>query len=204
VLVVITTFPVLGSDHAELWSTKVQPIFDIHCVKCHGPIEQKSDLELDTPEAVFKGGDEGIVVVAGKPDESRLYQYLAPDADTHMPPKKQLSEADIASIHQWITSLASSESSNKPTESTPPRSFGSIPEAIDEHLTDAWYKLSLKPADHIDDRTWARRLYLDLAGRIPTASESAGFLASTAPNKRAELVDHLLASDDYAVRMREL
>ena len=43
-----------GTDAAALWSSKVQPLFDVNCVKCHGPLEQKSGLELDTPQAVLK------------------------------------------------------------------------------------------------------------------------------------------------------
>src|SRR5678815_55619 len=85
-----------GADAAALWSAKVQPLFDVNCSKCHGPLEQKSGLELDTPEAVLKGGDEGKVIVPGKPEESRLFQYLDPKSDPHMPPKKQLGNAEIA------------------------------------------------------------------------------------------------------------
>ena len=48
-----------GADVAALWSSKVQPIFDANCVKCHGLIQQKSGLELDSLEAVLKGGHEG-------------------------------------------------------------------------------------------------------------------------------------------------
>ena len=44
----------LGADASKLWSEKVQPIFDVNCVKCHGPLEQKSGLELDTPAAILK------------------------------------------------------------------------------------------------------------------------------------------------------
>src|SRR6187399_1488909 len=69
-----------AGDAAALWRGTVQPLFDVQCVKCHGPIEQKSGLELDTPEAIFKGGDDGHVVVPGKPDERRLYKYLAADS----------------------------------------------------------------------------------------------------------------------------
>src|SRR5437764_15251653 len=82
-----------AADAAALWSGKIQPLFDVNCVKCHGVIEQKSGLELDSPEMVMKGGDDGAVVVPGKPEKSRLYKYLAPDSDPHMPPKKQLTDA---------------------------------------------------------------------------------------------------------------
>jgi mono/diheme cytochrome c family protein len=191
----------LAGDAAALWSGSVQPLFDVHCVKCHGPIEQKSGLELDTPEAVFKGGDEGTVVIAGKPEESRLYQYLAADSDPHMPPKKQLKDSEIAAVKEWITALAA-DSQDQTTTELP--SFGSITEAVDHFIAAGWQSRGVTPAPAADDRTWCRRVWLDLAGRVPTAAELAEFLQSTAPDKRAALVDRLLASPEYAVHMREL
>lgn len=190
----------------ELWSSKIQPLFDVHCVKCHGPIEQKSGLELDTAQAVFNGGDEGKVVTPGKPDESRLFQYLAPDSDPHMPPKKQLSDADRDLIRQWIEALPSDlakvESAPQPSGNF--RDFPNISEAINFYIAEGWQKRSIQPARAVDDRTWCRRLYLDLAGRIPSATELQSFLQSTSPSRRADLIDQLLASDEYPIRMREL
>lgn len=49
----------------------------------------------------------------------------------------------------------------------------------------------------IDDATFVRRIYLDLAGRIPTATEVTDFLNSSAENKRGALIDDLLESADY-------
>ena len=37
-----------AADPAAVWSAKVQPLFDVHCVKCHGPIERHAGLALDT------------------------------------------------------------------------------------------------------------------------------------------------------------
>ncbi len=48
------------------------------------------------------------------------------------------------------------------------------------------------------DSIMARRLYLDLAGRIPTLSEAREYAASTDPRKREVLVDRLLASSEFA------
>ena len=48
------------------------------------------------------------------------------------------------------------------------------------------------------DAVWCRRAHLDLAGRIPTVAEARAFVADTAADKRARLVDALLASDDFA------
>jgi len=48
------------------------------------------------------------------------------------------------------------------------------------------------------DAIMARRLHLDLAGRIPTADEARKYATSTAPRKREELVDRLLATPEFA------
>jgi hypothetical protein len=42
-----------------------------------------------------------------------------------------------------------------------------------------------------------RRLYLDVAGRIPTAVELLGYLNDKAPDKRSRLIDKLLASEGF-------
>ena len=46
----------------------------------------------------------------------------------------------------------------------------------------------------VDDATFLRRIYLDIAGRIPNYEETQAFLDSKKPNKRAILIDELLDS----------
>lgn len=203
VCAVAGTHPVSGAPAGELWTAKVQPLLDLHCVKCHGPLERKSGLELDTPEAVLKGGDEGPAIVPGRPEESRLYQYLAADSDPHMPPKKQLSEGDRATIHAWITAMEPVAALAKPQEKAA-RDFANPTTAIDTLITEGWKQRGIEPASPISDQVWCRRVYLDLAGRIPTASELQEFLGSSAADKRSQLIERLLASPEYAVRMREV
>src|SRR5688572_15583838 len=159
-----------GANSAALWSSKVQPIFDANCVKCHGLIERKSGLELDSPEAVMKGGNEGEVVVPGKPEKSRLYQYLAADSEPHMPPKKQLTEVQREAVREWIAAMATS--TTKPEKKAKsPRRFDSVTQAIDVSMAESWKQNRTQPAALAHDRTWCRRVYLDLAGRIPTRTE---------------------------------
>ncbi|MCZ6574212.1 MAG: DUF1549 domain-containing protein [Planctomycetota bacterium] len=55
----------------------------------------------------------------------------------------------------------------------------------DHHLT---------PNGLADDATWARRTYLAIVGRIPTADEVRAYVRSKASDKSYELVDELLAS----------
>ncbi len=203
-LALLATGAAPAADSAALWTAKLQPLLDTHCAKCHGPLEQKGGLEVDTPQALLKGGDEGPVLVPGQPDQSPLYQVLAPGADPHMPPKKQLSDAERAIVRDWITALAEPAAADPPAAPLAPRSFSSIGEAVDALVSEAWQQRGLAPAPPLDDRTWARRLTLDLAGRIPTPAEQDAFLQAPAESRRAELVDRLLASDEYPLRMREL
>ncbi len=51
------------------------------------------------------------------------------------------------------------------------------------------------------DNQFLRRIYLDIAGRIPTYDEADAFLNDRAPNKRAVLIDKLLDSEGYVMRM---
>ncbi len=193
----------VATDPSALWTGKVQPILDVNCVKCHGPLQQKSGLELDTVEALMKGGDDGAVIVPGKPQESRLYKNLASDAEQHMPPKKQLSEADRKAVREWISSV-SKAAMDAATKPHPPRHFDAVTEAVDTLISEGWKQRKVKPASAVDERTWCRRVYLDLAGRICTAAELQAYLDAPASSRRAALVDRLLASDEYPAHMREL
>ncbi|MDF1752882.1 MAG: DUF1549 domain-containing protein [Verrucomicrobiales bacterium] len=57
------------------------------------------------------------------------------------------------------------------------------------------------PNEMTNDEQFMRRIYLDVAGRIPTYAEAARFLDSRDRNKRAALIDELLETDAFAMRM---
>jgi hypothetical protein len=52
----------------------VRPIFQKHCVACHGPTLQMGDLRLDRRESMLRS-----VIVPGKSRESKLLARVAPD-----------------------------------------------------------------------------------------------------------------------------
>jgi hypothetical protein len=54
------------------------------------------------------------------------------------------------------------------------------------------------------DAEFLRRVYLDLAGKIPTSEQAREFLADGAGDKRTKLVDRLLSGPDFPRRMQEL
>jgi hypothetical protein len=68
---------------------------------------------------------------------------------------------------------------------------------IDQLLFDKMAADAVTPAPPSSDAEFLRRVYVDLTGRIPTPDAAQAFLSSSEPNKRAKLVDDLLASPAY-------
>lgn len=80
-----------------------------------------------------------------------------------------------------------------PVDSFPPtRNF------IDELVFSNLRELGVPASPLADDSVFLRRVTLDVAGRLPTAAETAEFLASTAADKRDVVIDRLLASPEHA------
>src|SRR3954468_18403078 len=69
---------------------------------------------------------------------------------------------------------------------------------IDEVIAQAHVGPLAPPAG---DAEFARRLYLDLTGMVPSSAELAAFVSDAAPDKRTKLVDQMLASPRYARHM---
>ena len=68
---------------------------------------------------------------------------------------------------------------------------------VDAMLATHWQEYGVEPSRPLDDAAFARRVYLELSGRIPTHDELVAFLGSKSGDKRAELVDRLLESPGY-------
>ncbi len=60
---------------------------------------------------------------------------------------------------------------------------------------------SQQPNDLCSDEVFLRRIYLDVAGRIPTLEEARTFLDSESETRREDLIDRLLSSPDYVSNM---
>jgi Protein of unknown function (DUF1549)/Protein of unknown function (DUF1553) len=72
-----------------------------------------------------------------------------------------------------------------------------IGEVVDHYVDAVLRREAVEPTSAADDATLIRRLTLDLAGRIPTAGELGSYVASTDPDKRARLIDRLIASPSF-------
>jgi len=81
----------------------IEPILDARCVGCHGDTEPKKGVNLTTYETVMAGGEEGPIVVAGKPEESELVEVIAAGHEPRMPFKQDpLTDEEIAKISDWV------------------------------------------------------------------------------------------------------
>jgi hypothetical protein len=80
----------------------------------------------------------------------------------------------------------------------PPAPALLAPADLDRLVEALWAKAGVQPAGPADDAEILRRTTLDAIGRVPTLDEAASYLADHAPDKRARLVDRLLASPEYA------
>lgn len=73
--------------------------------------------------------------------------------------------------------------------------------AIDGAVQSPLFQQGKRPNPLTDDETFLRRIYLDVAGRIPTLDEVESFLGSSDSDKRENLIDNLLSSEDYVSNM---
>lgn len=187
-----SSFPTFEQD--------ILPVLTKQCLGCHGGLRQKGGLDMRTIPLMLKGGKGGPVLKAGNVDGSALWQRIAAD---EMPPgETKVSAADKALIKQWIAKGMPTVS-QRPRNDEPLLAAGGkhepreVAAAIDRNIDQHLAALKLKAVDRSDDVEFLRRVTLDLNGCVPTAQEAAAFLDSTAPDKRAQLIERLLASPRF-------
>jgi len=72
------------------------------------------------------------------------------------------------------------------------------PTKVDELVVAKLKKLGILQSELCDDAEFLRRVRLDVTGTLPAPQEVEAFLANPSANKRAEKVEELLASPEYA------
>jgi hypothetical protein len=104
------------------------------------------------------------------------------------------------------SSARKAESQSQPNSraSDDDESVGLVASAIDRHIAARWTEESVQPAAPSDDAEFLRRTYLNIVGRIPTASEAQQFLEENGAGKRRRLVDGLLASAAYPTHLADM
>jgi hypothetical protein len=69
--------------------------------------------------------------------------------------------------------------------------------SIDSYIFADFQANQITPADKTTDWEFIRRVTLDLTGRIPTSDRVLSFVADTSSDKRAKLIEELLAKPEY-------
>ena len=96
--------PLTSAQKAE-YAKLIQPMFDAHCISCHGPKKEKGKLRLDTLEATLKGGKNPTFAI-GKPNSSMLLSrvFLDRTAGDVMPPKdeKPMTEKQKEALYAFV------------------------------------------------------------------------------------------------------
>ena len=98
-----------GDDAASLkfYTEKVVPVFQANCYRCHGGMNHRGGFTMDTKAGMAKGGHDGAVIVPGSPEKSLLVKLIRHEGPANdpmpMPPHKdKISDADIATVEQWV------------------------------------------------------------------------------------------------------
>jgi hypothetical protein len=75
---------------------------------------------------------------------------------------------------------------------------------IDQLIQERLDKAKIPASPLAEDAEFLRRVYLDLVGRIPTYEQTNAFLNSKEADKRAKLIDELLARPEYGVNFASI
>lgn len=209
----------------EFFEKHIRPVLVAQCYQCHSASakEIKGELRLDTREGLRKGGESGLAVVPGKPEESLLLKALRYEDGLEMPPSGKLPDNVIANFEKWIAMGAPDP--RRPNGSTvgskisilEARKFWSFqppkrvppPEVkntawprseIDRYLLGAMEAKGVVPVGDADRGTLIRRAYFDLIGLPPTPEEIEAFVQDPDPKAFEKLVDKLLALPQFGER----
>jgi len=191
---------------------EVVPILRKHCSECHTGDKKKGGFSMNTRASLLEGGENGAVISLVQAQKSKLLEVIvSADPDVRMPPKgERLSPTEAATLRVWVEQGAvwtegfafkqpAYEPPLQPRQPILPAVHAGRAHPIDR-LLDGWVaeKGALTPL-MADDAIFLRRVTLDLVGLLPSADEAQAFAADRRPDKRAALVQALLARDvDYA------
>lgn len=196
--------PLTDQQIGEL-TLQVRTILAHNCYSCHSASKTKGELRLDKKEFILKGGEHGAILEAGHPEDSEMIRRISlPASDKEaMPTKgKRLTEQEVALLSFWIKQGASWPSGAEKSiyrvaaleprlPQLPPETNG-LANPVDRFVNVYFQQHKISWKQPVDDRTYLRRVYLDVLGLLPTPEQIQAFTADTRPDKRERLVKELL------------
>jgi hypothetical protein len=205
-----------------LFEKDVLPIFQAHCLKCHGVDKRKAALDLRTRVVLLRGGESGPAITPGSAEKSLLWVKIVAD---EMPPgKDKLTAAEKGAVKAWLdagghasdNSAAPADSADKQVTDAdrqfwsfrPPvrpgvpavKDTGRVRNPIDTFVLAALEKKGMTLSPEADRLTLLRRVSFDLTGLPPFPADTEAFLKDSSPDAYEKEVDRLLASPHYGER----
>ncbi len=213
-----------ADDTPITFDRDVAPLLARRCLDCHNGTEKKGELDLTRVETTTTGGESGVAIVAGKSNDSLLWQRVR---DGEMPPKKPLPKDEVELLRRWVDGGAkwgtspidpfaftigsragydwwSLQPVRRPdvpelkSQNSNLKSESSNP--IDAFVLARLQQDSLSPSPQADRRTLIRRLSFDLIGLPPTLDEVTQFENDDSPQAYDKLVKRLLDSPHFGER----
>jgi hypothetical protein len=186
----------------------IHTILAAKCLACHSAEKRSGGLSLATYSDVLDGGRSGAVVKPGNSAASliilRLTGATQPQMPFGLPP---LSEAEINTIRTWIDQGARATPTSAPARgkweapltlerpTVPAATWRTWTSPIDRIVSAYLAKNAVTEPAPVPDALFARRVYLDVQGLLPSPEQLQAFLEDQSPNKRQTLIDHLLSDD---------
>ncbi len=200
----------------------VRQILSDKCFRCHGPDDEarQADLRLDSPSAVRQSG----ILASSSLDDSQFWQRItSEDPDVVMPPpasEKSLTSDEKSVLGKWISQGAEYDehwafvSPSRPAvPKLNPHHLDTERSSKEQNRASEWPRNpidafvyqrmqahGLEPSPVAEPSTLVRRLYLDLIGLPPRATQVEHFVENPTEEVYAQLVEQLLESKHFGER----
>jgi hypothetical protein len=191
------------------YERQIKPILTETCLECHGEERRKGGLSLASYLDALDGGRSGAVIRPGDGAGSLLVHRITGEIEPQMPRDElPLAPEEVALIKLWIDQGAratpAAPPAPQPWEAPLALERPHVPEArwpawtapIDRYVSTYLAGRGVAEPPLVSDAAFARRVYLDVWGLLPTPAEMQAFLADAAPDKRTRLIETLLADGD--------
>ena len=188
---------------------QVQPIIAKRCLECHSQDKRKGGLSLATYGDALDGGRNGPAIRPGNSSRSLLIHRVTGAVEPQMPKDEDpLTAAELSLVRRWIDQGARATASSAPAPqpweaplaltrpAIPPVVWATWASPLDRLVAKHLAARKVSQPAAVSDAVFARRVYLDVWGLLPTPEQLEAFVTDPAPGKRAALVSTLLADEE--------
>jgi mono/diheme cytochrome c family protein len=196
-----------AASHTIDFEREIKPIFEVSCIQCHGRGKAAGRFSLEDRAVALRGGVSGPAIVPGDSADSYLIELVAGVDPVSVMPQRgtRLTDEEVGVLRAWIDQGANWPESIEfgrakalnlePRRPELPPVAGGREHPVDRWLGWLWAGHGDGAVRRVDDGQYARRVYLDVIGLLPTPTELDAFVTDREPDKRKRLVRRLLEED---------